>query len=64
MDNRLIDLETKFAFAEQTLETLNQVVVEQQTRLEKLETDLERLRRQIGRTEAQQALDADADERA
>lgn len=61
MTDRLIELETKIAFAEQTVDELNRVVIEQQGRIEKLEKDIERLRRQIARTEMQKTLDSPDD---
>lgn len=40
MDDRIIELEKKSAFQEDTIESLNQVVIEQQKRLERLEKRL------------------------
>lgn len=40
MDDRIIELEKKSAFQEDTIESLNQVVIEQQKRLEQLEKRL------------------------
>ncbi|QNN21591.1 SlyX family protein [Planctomycetales bacterium ZRK34] len=56
MDPQIVELQTKLAYTEQTVETLNQVVIEQAARLDELEKDLERLRRQIGRTEMLKTL--------
>ncbi len=36
-DNRLIDIETKLAYQEDMLETLNDLVIKQQARVEALE---------------------------
>ncbi len=44
MEERLTKLESKLAFQEQTIETLNEVVIEQQEQIKKLEQEMKRLR--------------------
>jgi SlyX protein len=48
MDTRLVDLESKFAFLEQTVDDLNDVVLEQGR-------EIERLRRQVAELESRVA---------
>lgn len=40
MDDRIIELEKKSAFQEDTIEALNQVIIEQQKRLDRVEKRL------------------------
>lgn len=40
MEERLIELETRLAFQEKTLEELNEVVVHQQQQIDRLEEEL------------------------
>lgn len=47
MDERLIELETKIAFQEQTVDTLNEVVTAQQQQLDRLERKVEAFRQQV-----------------
>lgn len=47
MEDRLIEIEKKYAFQEHTLEQLNQVVIDQQRRLDKLERQLKFLHEQL-----------------
>lgn len=41
MEDRLVDLETRLAFQEQTLEKLNEVIVDQERRLDVLSKRLQ-----------------------
>jgi SlyX protein len=54
-ESRLTELETKLAFAEDLLETLNQTVVRQQTQLDSMQQQLRLLHQQL-----QDALPGDA----
>jgi SlyX protein len=54
-ESRLTELETKLAFAEELLETLNQTVVRQQTQLDSMQQQLRLLHQQL-----QDALPDDA----
>lgn len=45
---RIVELETRQAFQDNTIEELNEVIISQQQQLERLEADLARLRRQVG----------------
>jgi SlyX protein len=47
MENRLIELETRVAFQDSTLQQLNDVVVRQQRDLDRLQRELEALRSQV-----------------
>ncbi|MBI1368301.1 MAG: hypothetical protein GC162_06570 [Planctomycetes bacterium] len=47
MHQRLVELESKIAYVEHTLDALNAIVIEQQARLELIEQQLHKLRRQI-----------------
>lgn len=47
MDNRLIELETRLAFQDQTLQELNNVVVRQQSEIAGLIRDIENLKIQL-----------------
>ncbi|VAW88907.1 hypothetical protein MNBD_GAMMA16-1035 [hydrothermal vent metagenome] len=40
MENRIIDIETKIAYQEDTIEQLNQVVTAQQKKIAQLQTEL------------------------
>lgn len=42
-DDRLMDIETKLAFQENTIEELNSVVIEQQTEIDRLRNAVEYL---------------------
>lgn len=44
MDNRLIELESRVAFQENTLQALNEVIVRQQKDIETLSRELQSLR--------------------
>lgn len=46
-DQRLNELETKLAFAEDLIETLNQIVVRQQSQLDSLQDQLRLLHQQM-----------------
>ena len=46
-DSRLIELETKLAFAEDLLETLNQTVIRQQAQLDSMQQQLRLLHQQL-----------------
>lgn len=47
MENRLIELETRVAFQENTLQALNAVIVRQQKEIDTLSRDLESVRAQL-----------------
>ncbi|NKB34268.1 MAG: SlyX protein [Pseudomonadales bacterium] len=47
MDNKLVDLETKFSFQEDLLQDLNDVVVKQQKEIERLGIEMKHLQEQI-----------------
>ena len=44
MEEKLIDLESRIAFQDQTIDTLNQVVTQQQSQLDNLTEEVEQLR--------------------
>ncbi|MFZ5659758.1 MAG: SlyX family protein [Pseudomonadota bacterium] len=47
MEERLVELETRVAFQENTLQELNDVVVRQQQEIDQLKSDLETIRVQV-----------------
>lgn len=47
MEERLIELETRLAFQEKTLEELNEVVIRQQSQIDLLEKESQRLAAQL-----------------
>lgn len=47
VDEKIIDLETKFAFQEDLLKQLNDVIIEQADEIKKLQTDLNRLQQYV-----------------
>ena len=47
MEERLVELETKTAFLEKTLEELNEVVVNQQQQIDMLTKNLDRVQEQL-----------------
>lgn len=47
MDDRLIELESRIAFQDHTLQELNEVIVRQQREIDDLRRDLEVLRTQL-----------------
>lgn len=47
METRIIELETKMAFAEDLLEELNRTVFRQQQQIEQLQQELRALRQQL-----------------
>ena len=47
MDNRLIELETRLAFQDNTLQELNDVVVRQQREIDTITRELEALKAQL-----------------
>lgn len=47
MENRVIELETKMAFAEDLLEELNRTAFRQQQQIEQLQQELRALRQQL-----------------
>lgn len=51
-ESRLTELETKLAFAEDLLETLNQTVIRQQRQIDSLQEQLRLLHRQIQDSQA------------
>ena len=61
MENRLIELETRLAFQDHTLQELNAVVVRQQQEIDALTRELETLKSQI-RTLAPELVANRADE--
>jgi SlyX protein len=44
LSNRLQNLEEKFAFQEQTIDALNDVILDQQTQINELEEQMQKLR--------------------
>ena len=48
IDERLMDIEVKFAFQEETLQALNQLIYQQQTQLDQLEGAFKSLASRIG----------------
>ncbi len=48
MKQRIIELETRLAFQEQTIQALNGALVDQQHQIDRLRRELERLRERIG----------------
>jgi len=61
MENRLIELETRLAFQDNTLQELNAVVVRQQREIDTLTREIEALKAQI-RTLAPEMVGSRADE--
>jgi len=61
MENRLIELETRLAFQDNSLQELNAVVVRQQREIDTLTRELETLKAQI-RTLAPELVASRADE--
>jgi len=61
MDNRLIELETRLAFQDNTLQELNDVVVRQQREIDTITRELEALKAQL-RTLAPEMVANRADE--
>jgi SlyX protein len=61
MENRLIELETRLAFQDNTLQELNAVVVRQQREIDALTRELETLKAQI-RTLAPELVASRTDE--
>ncbi|MFC3150500.1 SlyX family protein [Litoribrevibacter euphylliae] len=51
MSNKVEDLESRLAFQEDTLETLNKVIIEQQKEIEKLNTYVRILKDKISSVE-------------
>ena len=47
MEERLVELETKTAFLDKTIEDLNDVIVKQQQQIDLLEKNLERMKEQL-----------------
>ena len=47
MEQKIIELETKFSFQEDLLQGLNDALIQQQRQLDQLRLDLERLQSQI-----------------
>jgi len=47
MDDRLIELESRIAFQDHTLQELNEVIVRQQREIDNLRRELEALRAQL-----------------
>ena len=63
-DNRLVDMETRFAYQEKTIADLNDVVTEQQKSIEKLEAIAEKLTQRIhDLSMAVSGIDAPANEK-
>jgi len=52
LDQRLIDLEIKFGFTEDLVESLNQVIIRQQRQIDLLVGELSRLRDEAGESSA------------
>lgn len=47
MEDRIIELETKVAFQDDTISQLNDIIVRQQRQLEQLAEDVERIKRLV-----------------
>ncbi len=47
MEARLIELETKVAFQDETIEQLNQVITQQQQQIDRFNEQLEMIKRQL-----------------
>jgi len=47
MEDRLIELETRFAFAEQTITTLNDIITRQQDQIDALDKQLAQINRRL-----------------
>ncbi|MCG8567630.1 MAG: SlyX family protein [Desulfobacterales bacterium] len=63
-DNRLIDMETRFAYQEKLIADLNDVVTQQQKAIQHLEAVTEKLSQQIeGFSKAVSGIDAPANEK-
>ena len=54
MEQRIVELESKLAFQDHTVEQLNQVVIAQQREIDQLHKEVERLKQQF-KTLAEQA---------
>jgi SlyX protein len=54
MESRLTELEVKFSFAEDALETLNQTVIRQQKEIESLHLALLELRQQVQSSQSEE----------
>ncbi len=48
MEERFIELETKVAYQENTIDALNDVVTDQQRRIDKLEAEIKMIKEQLG----------------
>lgn len=55
MESRLTELEVKFSFTEDALETLNQTVIRQQKEIERLQLALLELRQQVQSSQAEES---------
>ena len=60
MENKLVDLETKFSFQEDLLQDLNDIIIKQQKEIDRLGIELKHLQEQILDLLASQAGFADA----
>lgn len=47
MEERFIELETKIAFQENTIDALNEVVTNQQSQIERLEAEIKAIKEQL-----------------
>lgn len=50
IEDRIIELETKLSFQEQTIEELNQVIIEQQKLFDRLQLQIKQLNTKIDET--------------
>ena len=48
LNDRIVELESRLAFQDDTIEKLNEVIVEQQKQLDRLENDVAGLGRKLG----------------
>lgn len=55
IENRMVELETRFSFQEETLRELNEVVIRQQQELDRQQALLELLRAQLAELQASPA---------
>jgi SlyX protein len=63
-EDRLIEIETRFAYQEKTVKELNEVIISQQKSIDKLEAGLAKLSERFGQlSQVLSGIDAPADEK-